>query len=104
MKILAVSLLALLSLCQPNWAQNRREYPQRPEAADRISLSPTASKPKYRIDPVQLQRQAKEILELTQSLQPEINDVSRGLMPKDTAELLKKIESLAKQMRNEIRP
>jgi hypothetical protein len=51
-----------------------------------------------------LQREAKELLDLSQSVQPDIQALSRGLMAKDLADRLKRIEKLSKQLRNEIAP
>ena len=63
-----------------------------------------AAPPKIKLDPVQLQREARELLELSQSLQLDIESVNRGLLPKDTSEKLKRIQKLAKHLRGEIAP
>jgi len=57
-----------------------------------------------KIDPVQLQQEARELLELSQSLQGDIESVNRGLHPKDTIEKLKRIQKLAKHLRGELAP
>lgn len=59
---------------------------------------------KIKQDPAQLQREARELLELSQSLQLDIESVNRGLHPKDTIEKLKRIQKLAKHLRGEIEP
>ena len=59
---------------------------------------------KIKQDPAQLQREARELLELSQSLQLDIESVNRGLHPKDTIEKLKRIQRLAKHLRGEIEP
>jgi hypothetical protein len=51
---------------------------------------------------LELQREAKQILELSQSIQPDIEHVSRGLFPKDMIEKLKRIEKLSKHLRGQI--
>jgi len=53
-------------------------------------------------DPLELQREAKELLELSQSLQPDMESVNRGILPKDTIEKLKRIEKLSKRLRGEL--
>jgi hypothetical protein len=58
------------------------------------STAPTAHS-----DPLELQREAKQILELSQSIQPDIEHVNRGLFPKDMIEKLKRIEKLSKHLR-----
>jgi hypothetical protein len=64
---------------------------------------PTAA-PKIKVDPAQLQREGRELLELSQSLQGDIESVNQGLHPKDTLEKLKRIQKLAKHLRGEIEP
>jgi hypothetical protein len=59
---------------------------------------------KIKQDPAQLQREARELLELSQSSQLDIESVNRGLHPKDTIEKLKRIQKLAKHLRGEIEP
>lgn len=55
------------------------------------TLSPQA---KGRIDPDQLQREGLELLELSQSLQADIDSVNRSLHPKDVVDKLKRIQKL----------
>ncbi len=107
MKFLALYLFALLLiLCAATSAQSRNNWPHPPEPADKSS---TASKipstaARNRVDSVQLQREARELLELSQSLQPDIESVNHGLLPKDTIEKLKRIEKLSKHLRGELAP
>jgi len=61
-------------------------------------------RPLPRIDPSALQREAKELLDLSQSVQPDIQALGRGLLSKNLADRLKRIEKLSKQLRNEIAP
>ena len=67
------------------------------------SISPNAP-PKIKLDPDQLQREARELLEISQSLQSDIDSLNHGLYPKDTIEKLKRIQKLAKHLRQEIAP
>ena len=59
---------------------------------------------KTKLDPVQLQREARELLELSQSLQPDIESVNRGVLHKDTLDKLKRIQKVAKHLRGELEP
>ena len=43
-------------------------------------------------------------MELTQSLQPDIESVNHRLLPKDTIEKLKRIEKVSKHLRGELTP
>lgn len=67
------------------------------------SISPNVP-PKIKLDPDQLQREARELLETSQSLQGDIDSLNHGLYPKDTIEKLKRIQKLAKHLRQEIAP
>ncbi len=50
----------------------------------------------------QLQRDADELMALTQSIPADIDTVNRGLLPKDVTDKLKRIEKLSKQLRKEL--
>lgn len=63
--------------------------------ASRTSLKP-------QVDPLELQREAKQILELSKSIPSDIEYINRGLLPRDTIEKLKRIERLSKQLRSQI--
>ena len=71
------------------------------------SQAPPPAKPKASplrsgSDPLELQREAKELLELSQSLQPDMESLNHGLLPKDTIDKLKRIEKLSKRLRGEL--
>ena len=51
---------------------------------------------------VQMQRDARELATLARSIPLDIDLTARGLLAKDLASRLKKIEKLAKQLRGEI--
>src|SRR5262249_31936263 len=102
-KFLGLVFLSIL-LCSSAKPQARNNWPHPPPAADE---SATAAKPKASplhagADSVELQRKAKELLELSQSLQPDMQSVNHGLLPKDTIDKLKRIEKLSKRMRGEL--
>ena len=80
--------------------------PPPPQAPNPSPITPNISSaaPKPKVNRAQLQREAKELLELSQSLQPDIESVNRGLLPKETIEKLKRIEKLSKHLRSELAP
>jgi len=53
---------------------------------------------------VKLQDDASQLAELAKSLPADINQVNRGLLPKEVIEKLKRIEKLSKRLRNELAP
>jgi hypothetical protein len=57
---------------------------------------------KIKLDPVQLEHEVRELLDLSQSLQLDVESLNRGLRPKDTDEKLKRIQKLAKHLRSEL--
>lgn len=57
-----------------------------------------------RLDPVALQREARELLDAAQSLQFDMDSLKQGLLPKDTLDKLKRIEKLSKHLRGTIAP
>ena len=102
MKFPAVFLL-LVVFALPQRQNNN--WPTPPASAEtHMPTSRAPRTPMVHVDPVQLQREAKELLGLSQSVQPDMESVSHGLLPKDTAEKLKRIEKLAKHLRAEITP
>jgi len=102
-KFLASFFLAAL-LCSSANPQRSNKWPHPPEAARQVSANakPKAAGLRTGADPLDLQREAKELLELSQSLQPDMESVNHGLLPKDTIEKLKRIEKLSKRLRGEL--
>jgi hypothetical protein len=66
--------------------------------------APSRRSPAPQIDTAAVQREAKELLELSQSVQPDIESLKRGLLSNDLTDKLKRIEKLSKRLRNEITP
>ncbi len=50
----------------------------------------------------EMQRNANELASLSRTIPPDIELTAKGLLAKDLASRLKKIEKLAKQLRNEL--
>jgi hypothetical protein len=106
---LCVFVLSLV-VSLPAHAQKQLYWPKPPQPAESAAAVPRFpvrmnDLPKLKVvDAVQVQRDAKELLELSQSLQPDIDYVNRGLLPKDTLEKLKRIEKLSKHLRSQLAP
>ncbi len=70
-----------------------------------IYVPPYSARPPVpRADPAALQHEAKELLDLAHSVQPDIESLKSGLLPRDLVEKLKRIEKLSKRLRSEIAP
>jgi len=63
---------------------------------------PSSAQPLQKADLVKLRSDADELATLAQSIPPDVDQTSRGLLPKDLEQRLKKIEKLAKQLRSRI--
>jgi len=94
-----VFLLAALSAISRAQHGN---WPSPPQAADKSSASMISNSPKPAVARVDYEREAKEILELSQSLQSDVQRVNQGILPKETIERLKRIEKLSKHLRSEL--
>jgi hypothetical protein len=101
---LGLSILLAATFVVPGRGQSH--FPAPPEAADKqntLGDSKPAPHPP-RIDALQLQREARELLELAQTIPVDMQHVNQGLLPKDTVEKLKRIEKLSKHLRGELHP
>jgi hypothetical protein len=56
------------------------------------------------VDAAQIKREADELAKLASAVPEEIDQVTKGELPKDLSENLKKIEKLAKRLRSEVSP
>lgn len=61
-----------------------------------------AAAPQGKANADQLQRNAEELMTLTQSIPTDIDALNRGLLPKDMVDKLKRIEKLSKQLRKQL--
>jgi hypothetical protein len=107
--LLASSWFFLLGLCLS--AAGQSVPPGAPIPPGYGTSPPTIYLPPYpgrlpalRVDTSELQREARELLQLSQSIQPDIESLSRGLLRKDLTDKLKRIEKLSKHLRGEIAP
>jgi len=75
------------------------DFPVMTGPSARSTSSPV---PRSQVDPIELQLEAREIPELSKSLQPDIEHVNHGLLPKDTIQKLKKIEKISRQLRSQV--
>jgi hypothetical protein len=66
------------------------------------SVPPPPAVQSYQIDPSELRQDAEELAGLAQSIPPAVDQTTKGLLPKDLDQKLKRIEKLAKQLRSKI--
>lgn len=104
MKPITQLSVILLLLCASSLPQSRG-WPKPPAPAQATPL-PRNQSPSWKnqVDTVQLQREARELSDLANSLPAEMDRVSHGLLSKDLPDKLKRIEKLSKHLRSEIQP
>jgi copper oxidase (laccase) domain-containing protein len=86
-------------------AAGQSHYPVPPEPQNKETVRHDSKTPQRpAVDTVQLQREAQELSELSQSILLDIQRVNQGLLPKDTIEKLKRIEKLSKHLRSGLNP
>ena len=67
-----------------------------------IPSSKPADTRKIQLDSAQLQREAKELADPAASIPADVEQINRGLLAKEIAENIKRIESPSKRLRREV--
>jgi len=66
------------------------------------SGGPNANNPASAANALKLNRDADELAKLAQSIPSSVDQTTKGILPKDLDQRLKRIEKLAKQLRSQI--
>jgi hypothetical protein len=101
---LVVLLVAIVIPCDVSSQYHHGRAARLANMPDPMAGVDSPSVPQRKVDRVKLSAQADELSRLAQSIPPDVEQVSRGMLPKDTAEKLKRIEKLSKQLRSELNP
>jgi hypothetical protein len=102
---LACILGLTASVCVQSESQVQFEPPGKQEIAKYpLKLERPAGPAQKAIDPVKLRAEANELADLAREVPSEVDQVSRGKLPKDFADKLKRIEKLSKHLRGELTP
>jgi hypothetical protein len=91
--------------CPFGWAQSKpvpRGVHQADQASEQSEKNVPPPESLWRSDPRQQQKDADELARLAESLPRDLEQVNRGISPKDVAGKLKRIEKLAKKLRGEL--
>jgi hypothetical protein len=102
--ILLFTLLLTTSLA---WAQRNGNTGQRQvdKAEDQFEKTvPPPTRPQPSMDFAKIKSDADELVILSQSIHSGIDDVGKGMLPKDLIDKLKQMEKLSKRLRNELAP
>jgi len=97
-----VSLLIVVVLGSGSLGQ-RGNYPKPPDPAITEPPSPEIGVPR-KPDIVEMEREAHELSVLAGSIPGDVDQMKKGLLPKDAVDKLKKIEKLSKRLRTQIQP
>jgi hypothetical protein len=105
-RLVSIFLSVILSCAAPLSAQGRPVTPGIRQADQAEAQSqkdiPPAMNSRITIDPAKLRRDADELATLAQSVPTEVDQTTKGVLPKDLNDKLKRIEKLAKQLRSRI--
>jgi len=104
----SILLFALLLSASLGWAQHRLG-PTGQRQADQAEnqFEKTVPPPVHQqssVDLAKLKSDSDELVILSQSIHSGIDDVQKGMLPKDLIEKLKQVEKLSKRLRGELTP
>jgi hypothetical protein len=100
-------LLLFLALSSSLAEQERPVPPSRQELKNYQTTHPDVPPPQAsqsKSDPAQMQREAADLAGLAQSVPSDIDSVTKGKLPKDVLDKLKRIEKISKHLRGELVP
>jgi hypothetical protein len=103
-------LFALLLSASLGWAQcaarnGNSGQRQADRAEDQFEKTvPPPVRQQSSVDFAKVKSDANELVILSQSIHSGIDDVGKGMLPKDLIEKLKQMEKLSKRLRNELAP
>jgi hypothetical protein len=99
MKLATSLLVAGLLVASPVACQNvNMEHP----AEVSVQHRPSPEEMRERLRVSEVQNDAKELAELCASVTTDMDSIKEGLLPKDAAERLKRMEKLSKRMRDSL--
>jgi hypothetical protein len=106
--VFALPVVLILILCaQPAQPEGQgRGFPQPPAPPEPLVIKndPSQQTVIRRIDVDQLQREATDLATTAQSIPADVENLKRGILPKDTLQKLKQIEKISKRLRNQLTP
>jgi hypothetical protein len=93
----------------PLLAQSGRPIPPGIRKADQVDAQmdrnmPPPTQKQRSVNPITLKHEADELAALAQSIPSAVDQTTKGMIPKDLAEKLKRIEKLAKHIRGQLTP
>jgi hypothetical protein len=103
--LFAVLLSASLAWAQSPARNGNTGQRQADRAEDQFEKTvPPPIRQQTSMDFAKVKSEADELVILSQSIHSGIDDVGKGMLPKDLIEKLKQMEKLSKRLRNELAP
>jgi len=105
--LIVLSFLSAFFLVSMISGQQGRPIPPGIREAEKQStkpLDPAMAAMPSAPDPAKLKREADELAQLASGLPSDLARVAKGQLPKDLADKLKRIEKLARNLRNQLTP
>src|SRR5271166_4373954 len=99
-----ILLLTLLLSVSLGWAQTTRPAGQREVDKAEVQFDRSIPPPadlRQSIDVARIRQDASELANLAQSIPPAVDQTTKGFLPKDLDQKLRRIEKLAKQLRSQ---
>jgi hypothetical protein len=100
-------LIVLLIFTSLTWAQRNGPTGQRQADRAENQFEKTVPPPIHQqssVDFAKLKSDADELIVLSQSIHSGVDDVQKGMLPKDLIDKLKQVEKLSKRLRSELTP
>jgi hypothetical protein len=101
--LLFALLLSASAACAQHCSQTGQRQADRAEEQFEKSVPPPVHQQRS-TDFVKLKDDADELVILSQSIHSGVDDVQKGMLPKDLIEKLKQLEKLSKRLRGELAP
>jgi uncharacterized protein YdeI (BOF family) len=103
-----ILLFTLLLSAPSGWAQHHlgpTGQRQADQAEDQFQKTvPPPMRQQSSVDFAKLKSDSDELIVLSQSIHSGIDNVGKGMLPKDLIEKLKQVEKLSKRLRNQLTP
>ena len=100
-------LIVLLIFTSLTWAQRNGPTGQRQADRAENQFEKTVPPPIHQqssVDFAKLKSDADELIVLSQSIHSGVDNVQKGMLPKDLIDKLKQVEKLSKRLRSELTP
>ena len=100
--LFALLFLSLGRTQTPPIDRGIRQADRAQEQAEKEIPPPTAQRPQ--LDYAKARKEADELSKIATTIPADVDQISKGVFPKDVIEKLKQVEKLSKHLRSELKP